>query len=151
MSWQEHLAKKTVKPHVTSLAEINQLRAVVLRDITDGRVSEISADRRFACLYSAALQLAHMVIACCGYRVPTRAGHHQITFEVLPLAPGAAFQDYAEYFDVCRQKRNLVEYDGVLLASETEVEHLLLEVSSFQTDVEDWIKSQHPDFARRGP
>lgn len=60
----------------------------------------LSADRRFATAYNAALQLAKMTIACKGYRV-TGPGHHQTTLEALELVMGAAIQDLAAYFETC--------------------------------------------------
>ena len=48
MSWNVLLANGRVKRHKTSLREIEDLRAVVERDLTDAAVPEISADRRFA-------------------------------------------------------------------------------------------------------
>src|SRR5215467_2467929 len=87
MSWQALLANGRVKRHTTSRQEIEDLRAVVERDLQDANVQEISADRRFATAYNAVLQLAKMVIACSGYRV-SGLGHHQTTFEALELAMG---------------------------------------------------------------
>jgi hypothetical protein len=59
MSWEKLLANKLVKSHKIDLVEITQLREIVARDLKDARIRELSIDRRFACLYSAALQLAH--------------------------------------------------------------------------------------------
>jgi hypothetical protein len=49
--------------------ELDGLRAVVARDLTDARVVGLSTDRQFATAYNAVLQLAKMAIACAGYRV----------------------------------------------------------------------------------
>jgi hypothetical protein len=43
------------------------MRALVARDLADSKVSGLSADRRFATAYNAALQAANMAIACAGY------------------------------------------------------------------------------------
>ena len=79
VSWQQWLAKGDVKTHQTSKQEIDNLRALITRDLADAAVVALSADRRFATAYNAALQTAKMVIACAGYRV-TGLGHHQTTF-----------------------------------------------------------------------
>jgi hypothetical protein len=42
------------------------MRALVARDLADARVPEVSADRRFATAYNAALQAAAMAVACAG-------------------------------------------------------------------------------------
>jgi transcription elongation factor Elf1 len=112
VNWEELLAEKRVKPHKTSLSEIVQLREIVVRDLKDSKIKELSIDRRFACLYSAALQLVHMVTACAGYRVSAVSGHHKTSFEVLKLAMGKSVITYAVYFDVCRRKRNLDQADS---------------------------------------
>jgi len=44
------------------------LRPVIERGLADAAVPALSADRRFATAYNAALQAATMVIACAGYR-----------------------------------------------------------------------------------
>jgi hypothetical protein len=148
MSWQKLLADRKVKQHATSISELTQLRAIVERDISDSQIIAVSVDRRFACLYSAALQLTHMVVACCGYRVSAATGHHKTSFDSLELALGTPAKAYAIYFDVCRRKRNLAEYDRSAVASETEVQELLKQVSEFQMLVEDWISKSHPSFRK---
>ena len=51
------------------------------------------------------------------------------------------------YFDTCRRKRNQVDYDFALVASDTEVEELLTKAEEFQTIVEDWIRQHHAKYA----
>jgi hypothetical protein len=83
-----------------------------------------------------------MVLACAGYRV-SGIGHHQTTFEALELAMGREIGDLAAYFDTCRRKRNHVDYDFALVASDTEVEKLLSNAEKFRATVEIWIRAQH--------
>ena len=138
-----------VKRHRTSRQEIEDLRAVVERDLQDAGVREISADRRFATAYNAVLQLTKMVIACSGYRV-SGIGHHQTTFEALELAMGSKISDLVAYFDTCRRKRNQVDYDSAQVASDTEVDELLAKAEEFRAMVEAWIKVHHPAYADNG-
>lgn len=133
---------------MTSAAEIGQLRAVVTRDILDAQVPGLSTDRQFACLYSAALKLTQMVVACTGYRVSAVSGHHQTSFEALELAIGPSITTYTIYFDACRRKRNLVEYDATSVVTESEVVELVLKVKEFENLVELWIESNQPQWAR---
>jgi hypothetical protein len=79
----------------------------------------VSADRRFATAYNAALQDAKMAIACTGYCVVAGAGHHRISFEVVKLEIGKAADPYSDYFDRCRRKRNVIDYDNAFIATET--------------------------------
>jgi hypothetical protein len=147
MSWAELLADKKVKAHATSLAELNKLRQVVARDISDGQVTGLSADRRFACLYSAALQLAHMAVACAGYRVATTTGHHKTSLESMELCIGNPVRVLVTYFDFCRRKRNMLEYDNASLTSEIEVQELLRKVKELELIVENWIATNHPNLS----
>jgi hypothetical protein len=148
MTWQTLLANGRIKRHRTSLQEISDLRAVVERDLKDARVEMISADRRFATAYNAVLQLAKIVIACSGYRV-SGLGHHQVTFEALELAIGPKISNRVMYFDTCRRKRNQVDYDFALVASDTELEELLSNAEQFRIIVEEWISTHHPAYANR--
>jgi len=75
------------------------MRAVVARDLAAARIAGLSADRRFATAYNAALQAAHMAIACAGYRVTAKAGHHKVAIDGVRLALGAAVDKYADYLD----------------------------------------------------
>jgi len=68
-SWQQWLAKGDVKTHQTSKQEVDNLRALIARDLADAAISGLSADRRFATAYNAALQTGTIAIACSGYRV----------------------------------------------------------------------------------
>jgi hypothetical protein len=145
MSWQQLLAANRVRRHATSRQELNDLRAVIARDLQDAALPGLSADRRFATAYNAVLQLTKMVIACTGYRVVGQ-GHHQTTFEGLELAMGAGIAALAAYFDTCRRKRNLVEYDVANVATETEAEELLRQAQQFAQAVEGWVAQNHAAF-----
>src|SRR6201988_5155108 len=105
MSWKQLLAQHKVHLHRTSNEELGQLRALIDRDLNDAALSGLSADRRFATAYNAALQTAKMAIACAGYRVASIPGHHRITFEAARLALGKAALRMTDYFDACRRKR----------------------------------------------
>ena len=95
------------------------MRALVRRDLADASLAGLSADRRFATAYNAALLTANMAIACAGYRVTAKTGHHKISFESIKLALGAGSQQYADYFETCRRKRNLIDYTRLHVATET--------------------------------
>ena len=121
MTWTQLLTNNEVQRHKTSKKELDKLRAVIARDFADASLNGVSADRRFATAYNAALQAAKMGIACAGYRV-VGAGHHRISFEVVKLAMGKAADPYSDYFDRCRRKRNVIDYDDAFVATETEGE-----------------------------
>lgn len=146
MSWKALLASRTVQPHKTSVKEIEGLRQLVTRDLADASIEELSADRRFATAYNAVLQLSKMAIACAGYRVTSGAGHHQKTFEAVKTALGKTSEPLADYFDTCRRKRNLIDYDASEVVTDTEAEELLEKAEEFQEMVEEWIVKHHPTF-----
>jgi len=145
MTWTDLLNKRTVQPHSTSRNEIAALRAVVERDLQDAALKALSADRRFATAYNAALQLSQITIHCAGYRVKIGGGHHQKTFEAVRVAIDTPeVQDLADYFDLCRRKRNDIDYDAAGIVSDTDADELLSKAKEFQALVEDWIKNNHP-------
>jgi hypothetical protein len=135
-----------LQPHQTSQRELDELRAVVDRDLKDAAIDQLSADRRFAVAYNAVQQLAKMVLACAGYRVSsTKGGHHATTFEAIGLILGPSHQDLIGYFDICRQKRNQVNYDHAGLTSDAEATELMERATEFRSIVENWIRQHyHP-------
>ncbi len=126
MSWTNLLAARTVQTHATGTNEIANLREVVNRDLNDAAINALSADRRFATAYNAVLQLVKMAVACAGYRITSGAGHHRKSFEAIKIAIGMVeTANLADYFDLCRRKRNDFDYDFAEVVTETEAEELL--------------------------
>lgn len=143
MGWKRWLAEGRIRAHRPTRRELEEVRAVVDRDLADAALAGLSADRKFATAYNAVLQLSKMVIACEGYRVAPAAGHHQLTLEAAAHALGSASRALLDYFDLCRRKRNLIDYDAAEVASETEAEELLNRVREFDDIVEAWISRNH--------
>jgi len=81
VTWTKLLESRDVTRHRTSKKELDDIRALVARDLADAKVRGLSADRRFATAYNAALLAVHMAIACAGYRVTAKTGHHKISFD----------------------------------------------------------------------
>lgn len=121
---------------------------MVERDLADAALSELSADRRFATAYNAALQLAKMAIACAGYRTTARPRQHETTFQAAELALGASASKLTAYFDTCRIKRNQVEYDVAGVTSDSEADELQEKVEEFAELVEQWIRRNFPQLAK---
>lgn len=144
MTWTQLLANSQVQRHRTSKKELDSIRALISRDLADAGVAGLSADRTLATAYNAALQAAKMAIACSGYRLTTGAGHHKISFEAVKFALGPAAGPYADYFDRCRRKRNLIDYDAAYVATETEAEEIVTKTKEFVEMVERWIAKVHP-------
>ncbi len=134
-----------MKAHTTSKKELDDLRAVIERDLADAAIAALSADRRFATAYNAALQTATMAVACAGYRT-SGIGHHQTTFEAAEIALGPASAALNAYFDTCRRKRNTVDYDRAHVATETEASEVVTRAKEFLTLTESWISLNYPAF-----
>ena len=48
-----------------------------------------------------------MVIACAGYRIVSKVGHHRVSLESTKLVLGKAAHKYADYFETCRRSEIL--------------------------------------------
>ena len=144
MTLQDWLSRGRVRLQGVSSKEIRGLVRVADRDLADARIELISADRRFATAYGAALQLATIVVRASGYRT-SGTGHHWLTFQLLLDFLGPGEQERADYFDSCRQKRNLADYGDAGLVSEAEVQELLEEAEAFRIAVLLWLRKKHPE------
>ncbi len=147
MSLESLLASGRLKKHTTSTREIAELFKMVERDIADASIKELSADRCFATAYNAALQLATIALYCKGYR-PTGTGHHFTVFQTLKHTLGEEGRDLADYFDACRVKRNITDYDRAGQVSEKEAQELLDEAKIFKSKINEWLLKNYPDFLR---
>jgi uncharacterized protein (UPF0332 family) len=145
VSWKELLERRDVQRHKTSRRELQDLRRLIQRDLADAALAGLSTDRRFATAYNAALQAANMAVACAGYRVTARAGHHQVAFECATRALGSDALAFTDYFDVCRRKRNAIDYSHTQVATETEAQEMVEKANAFWQEVEHWIKKNHPE------
>jgi len=124
------------------------MRALVARDLADAGIAGLSADRRFATAYNAALQAVHMAIAFAGYRVTAKTGHHKVSFHSMKLALGAGADKYADYFETCRRKRNVIDYTRSHVATDTEAKEILEKATEFYDVVEAWIDAKFPSLKR---
>lgn len=147
MSLRDLLNSRKIRTHTTSAGEIDGLRKVVNRDITDASIEALSDDRRFATAYNAVLQISTMILACAGYRVSSGTGHHLKTFEaVKKIIATAEVEELTNYFDLCRRKRNNIDYDSAEIVSQSEAKELLEKTLEFQKIIEDWIEKNHPTY-----
>jgi uncharacterized protein (UPF0332 family) len=120
------------------------MRALIARDLADAAIAGLSADRKFATAYNAALQSATMAIACAGYRIVSKVGHHRVSLESTKLVLGNPVHKYADYFETCRRKRNTIDYTFSSVATETEAQEIVVQATEFYNKIEDWITKNHP-------
>lgn len=147
MSLAAFLASKRIERHLTSSNELAGLRKLIARDMADAIVPGLSADRTFATAYNAVLQLSKMVLACAGYRVSaTLPGHHQTTFEVAGLILGAPGRQLTDYFETCRRKRNVIDYDSAEVTKDSQASELLEKAAGYRSLVDGWIAKNKPKY-----
>jgi len=144
MSWKSLRAQGRVRAQQASQQELDELRAVIARDLEDAAIQELSDDRRFATAYNAALQSAKMAILCAGFQLASTPSHHRLTLEAARLALGASSAGHLDFFEACRRKRNVIDYDHASVATHTEAEEIVAEAKDFFELVERWIATNHP-------
>ena len=144
MTWTSLLANKEAQKHKTSKKELDNMPALIARDLADASLAGLSADRRFATAYNAALQAANMAIACAGYRIVSKVGHHRVSLESAKLVLGKAAHKYTDYFETCRRKRNTIDYTFSNVATDTEAKEIVVQAKQFYIEVEEWITKNHP-------
>jgi hypothetical protein len=134
-----------LQQHLTNKNEIQNLFKLVDRDLKDAKIKQLSTDRKFATTYNAALQLATIVLHAAGYRSKSGSGgHHWVTILSFPDLMGKNQKNRSDYFNACRAKRNITDYDRVGEISETDLEELLKETLEFKSDVITWIRECYP-------
>ncbi len=116
--------------------------ALVDRDLADSS-GEISADWRFGIAYNAALKLCTILLHVSGYRPEKNLAHYR-TLAALPLILGPERQSDADYLDLCRAKRNIVEYDRAGAATSQEAVELANFARELRQDVLDWLQENYP-------
>jgi hypothetical protein len=78
-----------------------------------------------------------MVITCAGYRVTAKTDHHKVAFDAITLSVNASA--YADYFERCRRKRNVIDYTR---------SHVATKATEFHGFVEAWIDSNYSNLRR---
>ena len=89
-----------------------------------------------------------MAIACAGYRIVSKLGHHRVSLESTRLVLGKRAHKFADYFETCRRKRNTIDYTFSNVATETEAKEILIQATQFCREVEDWIAEDYPSLKR---
>jgi len=145
MSLEDLYKQDRLKKHKTSAKEIKDILKIIDRDLEDAEIKGLSADRRFAIAYNVALELATITLYCKGYR-PFGLGHHYTVFQAMKESMGDDYVDLADYFDACRVKRNVIDYDRAGGISELEADKLLKEVRQFREIILNWLQSYYPRF-----
>ena len=72
MSWQQWLSRGDLKPHQSSKQELDNMRALITRDIADAAIQALSEDRRFATAAADRKCLCGRAEACCSLLNPAK-------------------------------------------------------------------------------
>ena len=142
MSLQSWLSEGKLKAHKTSKSEVTQLLSVFDRDLADAQVKTLSADRRFAIAYNAALMVSIAALAAGGYRA-SGEGHHYWTIQSLAFTIQADARTINK-FNKFRQKRNISDYERTDVVSEQEVGEIIALAQELRQSVEKWLRKNHP-------
>ena len=141
MSLRQCASNGWLRPHETSPNEIQDLLAIVKRDLADA-TGDISADWQFGIAYNAALKLCTVLMHASGYR-PEKTLQHYRTLQALPLILGAERKADADYLDACRIKRNTVEYDYAGAATRKDAKELIEFTLELREAVIAWLEREH--------
>lgn len=99
----------------------------------------------FATAYNAALQSAIIILYCSGYRTKG-AGSHFTVFQAMKNILGKDYVELADYFDSCRSKRNITDYDYAGVISKKETEELIREAIKFKKFVLKYLQDNYPQY-----
>ena len=124
MTLKQWLENSWLRRHETRPRDISDLLQIVVRDLEDAKEGHISNDWRFGIAYNAALKLCKILLYSEGYRAEKMLQHYR-TIQALPLILGQDRRNDAQYLDVCRSKRNIVEYDQIGAVSEKDADELI--------------------------
>jgi hypothetical protein len=143
MSLQSWLNNGWLRAHKTSPQEIKDLLEIVGRDLKDAG-GDISADWRFGIAYNAALKLCTILVFASGYR-PEKTLQHYCAIQALSLVLGPARQQDVEYLDICRSRRNTIEYDHAGGVTPNNADELIDFVKDLRGNVLEWLRQNHPE------
>ncbi|MGK5088223.1 hypothetical protein WDW86_11750 [Bdellovibrionota bacterium FG-2] len=132
-----------LRGHETSAQEVANLLGIVERDLEDAEKGGISDDWRFGIAYNAALKLCSLLLYASGYRPEKNLAHYR-TLLALPEILGLHRKEDSEYLDKCREKRNIVEYDYVGVATQSEADELIEFAKELRSEALKWLAKNHP-------
>lgn len=141
MSLENWASNGWLRPHQSSPKEIQDLLAIVKRDLADAE-GDISADWKFGIAYNAALKVCTIPLHASGYR-PEKTLQHYRTLQALPLILGPERKADADYLDACRIKRNTVEYDRAGAATRRDAQELIAFTRELREAVIAWLQREH--------
>jgi hypothetical protein len=128
-----------------TLPEIQQLFAVVDREIADASVEALSDEGRFEHAYDAALQLCVIPLRSSGYRVPKGESLHKRAIDPLRYTLGESYAETSVCLERYSRARGRLVYEQIGVVTRQDVEELLSLVRQLRADVIEWLRAMHPE------
>ena len=150
MSLEDWLKNGWLKTHQTSQSDIKKLLNIIERDLEDCQFDSVSEDWRFAMAYNAARQCCTVALFCRGYRVSRGQSEHFRVIASLTLSMGESFKETRDYLQVCRNKRNISDYDAAGSISGAEVRELIETTQSLYQELKVWLSEKFPEYLYAG-
>jgi hypothetical protein len=127
-----------------TLPEIQQLFAVVDREIGDAAVEAVSNEGRFEHAYSAALQLCAIPLRASGYRVPKGESLHKRTIDSLRYTLGESHAETSVCLERYSRTRGRAVYEQIDVVTRQDVEDLLSIARQLRVKVIEWLRATNP-------
>src|SRR5262249_48699381 len=150
MSLENWLRSGYLLKHKPTVTEIQQLLAVVDRELSDASLQGLSADGRFTHAYNAVLQLCTVALYAAGYRVGKVKGHHHYVINSIEHTLGEKQKDNVNYFSQCAHQRGQSIYDRAGVVEQEDADELLETAREFRTPVMNWLRANHADLLPKG-
>ena len=146
MSLEQWLQRNNwLRPHEPSLPEIEQLLAVVDREISDAQAQGLSADGQFQHAYDASLQLCTIALYACGYDAQKGQSKHKRTIDSLQYTLGADWSEVADHIERASRLRGQATYERIGVVSQRDADELLEVAQQLRSDVLQWLKTDHAE------
>src|SRR3990167_2488893 len=123
---------------------VQRLLQAAMRNLTDAKLAQLSAENRFDAAYKCIMQCAMLGLWAQGYRTsPSQPGHHQTALQALPLSMGLP-NDIIIVLDALRKQRNLNDYECDPI-SDAVVSECLTQAQSLLAHTRQFLQTQFPD------
>lgn len=150
MSLEQWLRNSWLQPFDPTVAGIRQLLEVVDRDLSDAKVTGLSADARFQHAYEAALQLCMIALKASGYAVPKGQSHHKRGIDSLRHTLGSDWSETADHIELCSRLRGQPMYERIGVVSAEDATDLLETAEQLRSGVIAWLKANHSELVPPG-
>jgi len=146
VSLEDWLNDKLIGKHRPSAGEIASLLHICDRDLEKVRIIELGPDWRLSIAHNAALQADTAALAASGYHARKEGQHYRVIQSLaftIKTDPATIKKLYK-----FRQKRNISDYERAGLVTEQEAEEIIALAKQLRDDVEQWLRTHHPELAR---